>query len=540
MITKLSMKNSSLIIHGLAFLIVSIYLLFSFALIKDYGITLDAPHNFGIGEKYLNFYLTGYLNFRDDTPKIKDHPYFDDEIIRSRPYVPWPFVNILSAVTCYLFYQKLHILDPISAHCIIIPILTALLLYALFRFVRKYWNDTIALVSIAALITYPRFFGDSLSNIKDVPEAVFFSVTMILFVEWVLSRKLRYLYGGCVCLGLALATKVDAIFVPVILVLWQLPSLRQIAKAGLPAIRRTAAHMLMGLAITCAVILVLYPPLFPGQHGKLDFLIGMFRHITTTGISKSISWNLYAPVHILYTTPEIFLVLFIVGLFRALGTFRGSRLDLLLIIWVLFLPLRHCIPFTEHYDGLRHFLIFIIPFSVIAAIGADYLSGLCSRFVGIKKGWAATVIGMALIIPNLYWAVSLHPFQTTYFNSLIGGLKGAQAKDFPYSCDYWMNSSRKAGEWLNTNATTGARYYAYPSPALLKYYIPRNDITIISKEEVLRNIPSNTYVVIVPRRWWLDMERVSIDNLLSVVRRMKTVYQIMRQGGEIVTIYYNP
>ena len=156
------------------------------------------------------------MNFKDDTPKIEGHEELYTHIVKDYPYQQWPFANILSAITCYIFYQKLHLLDLISAHHIIIPILTAVFLYILFRFVKRYWGSFAGLVSVLTLITYPRFFGHSFNNIKDVPLIIFSSIAIMHFTEWFLKHKIRYLYYGFIFLGFALAIRADAILVLVI------------------------------------------------------------------------------------------------------------------------------------------------------------------------------------------------------------------------------------------------------------------------------------------------------------------------------------
>lgn len=528
--------------NGLAILIVLIYLAIAFFIVKDYGISIDSPPSFGIGEKYLHFYRTGHLDFQDDIPKIKNHPCFYDQHIKQYNYHMWPFANILSAVTCYIFYQRLHLLDPISAHHIVIPILTAVFLYILFLFVKKHWGNSAGLISVLALITYPRFFGHSFYNIKDVPEVIFFSTTIMLFAEWALSRRIKYIYLTSICFGLALATKMDAILIPIILIIWQAPIFYKYIVTDSTVRIRTLLHIIIGFAITGIVFVSCYPPLLPWRPGNLEFLVKIYKYIRFMGEAHNISWNLYAPLQILYVTPVIIHVLFIFGLAWAFIKFRNDRLYILLIIWVLFPILRHCFPRTNHYDGLRHFLVFIVPFAIIVSVGVSQLSNICSRFIKIKKGLLATFICMLFLIPNLYALISLHPYQTTYFNSLIGGLKGAQEKEFPFSCDYWFNSYGNAGKWLDKNAKSGSNCYAYCFNELLKYSISREDLKHISLscEDNLLSIPSNTYIVMVPRKWWREMSYFSIDKTLSVLNKLEIVYQIKRQGGEILTIYYNP
>jgi hypothetical protein len=303
---------------------------------------------------------------------------------------------------------------------------------------------------------------------------------------------------------------------------------------------KTVFHIMVGLAVTGIVVVSCYPPLFPGRHDKGIFLFNIFWYICSIGIEPHISWNLYAPLQILYLTPIAMLVLFMYGLVCTLIRFRMNKLNLLLIVWLLFPIVRHCFPYSNHYGGMRHFLVFIVPFAIIVSLGFDNLVNVCLRFFKIKKGILATSLCILFLMPNLYSLISLHPYQTTYFNSLIGGLKGAQQRKFPYSSDCWLNSYRKAGEWLNKNAKSNSYYCATPYNKIFTYYILREDLKPMPYQEILSNVPANTYIVVIPKKWWVSMRyRSTTDDILPVIEKSKIVYQIKRQGGEILTIYYN-
>jgi 4-amino-4-deoxy-L-arabinose transferase-like glycosyltransferase len=522
---------------------VLLYLCLSFFIIKDYGITWDEPGNFGVGHKYLYFYQTGHFNLLDAQPEIEGHRFYSKLTTKISFYSVLPFPNILSAITCYLFYQRPRLLDPISAHHIIIPILTAFFLYILFLFVRKYWSNSSALISVLALISYPDFFGHSFNNIKDMPEVIFFSLTIIIFVEWAFSKRIKYLYLAFVCFGLALTSKYDAVFIPMILILWQLPFFYKCLLDNCAFKFRTLLHIFIGLSITFLIIFLCYPPLQPWAYaGTKQFLLNAINFIYNTlkyayqvGRLESETWNLYAPAQIFYRTPVVMLGLFILGFIVACFKLRQNKMHRLLIIWLLFPLARHCLPRVNHYDGLRHFLVFLVPFSIIIAIGVANLAEKCARCIRVKKILLLVFICILFLIPNIYSLITLHPYQTAYFNSLVAGLKGAQEKDIPFSYDYWLHSYREAARWLEGYGQSKAIYYAHPYPDLFRIYISREDLNPISIEQVSQNLPANTYVIMVYRNQPIDKKILSI-----VMPVTKVAYQIKRQGGVILTIYYKP
>jgi hypothetical protein len=87
------------------------------------------------------------------------------------------------------------------------------------------------------------------------------------------------------------------------------------------------------------------------------------------------------------------------------------------------------------FSGMRHFSFVVPPLAVLAGIGFDWaLSWLESR----RRALAiATFAGIGTW---LLWPASvmlrLHPYESLFFNSLVGGLQGAQHR---YDTDYWVN-----------------------------------------------------------------------------------------------------
>ena len=73
-------------------------------------------------------------------------------------------------------------------------------------------------------------------------------------------------------------------------------------------------------------------------------------------------------------------------------------------------------------------------------------------------------------IPITAKLISIHPNENVYFNPLIGGLKGAQERDFPYWGNTFGNAYRQAIQWINSN-------------------IPPNS-TLVLSQEIMTNLPS--------------------------------------------------
>jgi len=526
------------------------YLLIGFVIVKDYGITADEPQDFGIGHKYLYFYQSGHLDFNDQLPKIANHPDFYNQFVKVHYPSLFPLANILSAASCTLFFEKLGWLKPIPAHHFIIVILTSLFMFALFILTRKRLGSTIAVLSVLFLITNPRFFGETLNNVKDVPALIFLSLTILFFNEWACAKKARYMYLGFLFWAFTLATKMDGVFVPLILLIWQLPRVFRLFLNGFRLRLRIVLHILLGIVLSFTSLIFFYPSLLPVSYpnwaeysrGLLYFCGGFISYFFIAGLNKSISWNIYALSQIFYTMPVVTLFLFSFGLVYCFKKARKENTCSLLLIWFFLPVLRHSLPWASHYDGLRHFLYFLVPFSIIAALGLISLADYSVKFLKLSKSVSILILTSFFLIPNFYSLVNLHPYQNTYFNILIGGLKGAQKADFPYSCDYWFNSYQSAGAWLDRNAKNGARCYSFSASSILKYSLTRKDLELAdSLPEDISKIISNSYIVVVAKKSKNKPFSISRAKLLSDIKsKYSVVYNIKRQGGEILSIYYKP
>jgi hypothetical protein len=58
----------------------------------------------------------------------------------------------------------------------------------------------------------------------------------------------------------------------------------------------------------------------------------------------------------------------------------------------------------------------------------------------------------ALVAPGVLGILTLHPYEYTYFNSLVGGTDGASRR---YETDYWCTSYREAMELIGATAPPG-------------------------------------------------------------------------------------
>ena len=226
---------------------------------------------------------------------------------------------------------------------------------------------------------------------------------------------------------MALGTKANALFLPPIAILYVL--LRG----------RRRAYLLPWLAIMAAVFFLSWPYLW--SH-PIDALMRNARYLLLrrTDIDTGDAAGPFAMIA--FTTPPLFLLAFVVGLVPLVRKVRNrDSFSLLLTCWMVVVGGRLLLPASVNFDGVRHFLEIFPPMAIIAALGVAALGRW--RRLASAAVIASVTIALALV----------HPFESAYWNVLIGGLEGAMTRQIPQAGDYWAASYRIGLRAINRFAT---------------------------------------------------------------------------------------
>ena len=423
----------------IVFLGLAAYLIASFIIIDDYGMNPDSQKNFQEGRMHLDYLLTGHV---------------DKELLKWQMHGAVIFIAADAAKR--ILHDKFHLSDATAARHTVLPFLTVSFSIVLFYFVKRRWDAFHGMLAVGLLLTFPEFWGHAFNNLKDVPLLIFFSLSIMSFVEWTLTRSLRYFYGFFTLWGCALAIKTYAFLVPVILLLWVLLRPKDQSSRERFPWPGSILHTIAGLAITTAIVLAFFAPAFWGVEGKWSFLQFWNDRVKEITWGRSTPFNLHSFVQVFFRTPLLMLIFSPAGLFKAAREYRTSPLYSLLLIWLL-VPLGiPCLPRTLIYhNGMRLFMVFLVPFCLLSAIGVGQIADILVQKLRGKGRILAWGIAALTIAASLWSVVSIHPYQTTFFNALAGGLKGAQEKNIADSVDYWLNSCREAGRWIDRYGRSG-------------------------------------------------------------------------------------
>lgn len=408
---------------------------------------------------------------------------------------------------------------------------------------------------------------------------VMFSLTLLAFlVAWQRGSR-RGLLGAGAIWGLALGTKANALFVGPI-VFWV------VLLAGRPTARDHDARgdardegiqdqdeatqadaaawlpwfgTLFAAGLMAGVVLVAaWPYLWADPVGHLqqhmDFLLG--RKDTTD--PRSVAPIIEA---LLFTTPPAFLLLFLLGLVpTALRARRRDPAALLWLVWIVVVLGRYLLPQAVNYDGVRHLLEVFPPMAAVAGIGlATTARWLAQRLAPGDTSLAGSnrrrivqrVVVAAALLPGCWALLASHPFQLAYWNGLVGGLGGAQAKEMAQAGDYWGLSYRQGLRWLNENA---------PDDALLAVPVVEHAVRLVAPQRLRSDIallPITTpfspripperlrmtreaaldrplYIMFVERRDWLNLLMV------DCLRFLQPEISWQLDGGNVLAIYRYP
>ena len=527
----------------LALIIVVTFFISGVITLPEYGLSWDEGlGNMFFGERYVLYWSSfaeKYLDFRTDLSYHSQTPInLSQSTWRDFPHVYPPFFDTISAASMHLLSYRLKLIDPVDAFHFPIIVIASLLLWLLYRFAASRIGRLAALFSILMLAGFPRFWGDMHFNPKDVPVAALSAFAILAYLAWFQKPTLLKAVGVGLIFAAALATKANAAFVPIILILGVVPwHLDQNAwRETLRHFWQRAGHyLLMGISSVSA-----YFAVWPYLHRDPSRVFDYFRYIASQGERDgSAGFNLQPLRMTLATMPETMLIFLIIGIVALILSLRKSRSiwRQVMLTW-LFVPIiRISLPGMANFDGIRHFLEFLPAAALIAGLGAATLvRWLAMRLPG-RHAMISTITA-ALIIANMAYAfITFHPFEHLYFNRFVGGINGA-AEQFEASetSDYWAVSYRQGVQWLNDNALPDSILYIPIADHLVR--LPealwlRSDILLTSHEfaDSLWQSEQPVYVMFITHPYFYD------EIARYCTEELEPLYSLTAEGKPVTLIY---
>ncbi len=525
--------------------------------LDQYNVTWDeALGDLFFGERYLSYLTTFdpvYLDFRADPYPEDRRPDLRLSPFRNRPWEHYPVGATLGAASSTVLSRWLGWLDPYDGYHAVNLLLASLLIWVFFRFLAERFGLLAATAALGLLLSSPRVFCHLMANIKDFPLMVFYTLTAVVFFRAWEAGSTRGLLAAGALWGVALGTKANALFLPLV-------PLGLAVFGGLPETWRGRRQRLL---LTClgagvlgvVVMIAVWPYLWADPLGRLaeNLRFVVLRKGTTRPES-------FAPVlqAILLTTPPAFLALFGVGLVPVVRRAWARQRDaLLLLVWIAAVLARYLVPQAVNYDGVRHFLELFPAMAAVAGVGVAWLA--CRLGVAAKRHLPsvpsrrlrAAFLALALT-PGLWALLTTHPFQIAYWNAFAGGYAGARATGLPQACDYWGTSYRLGLRWLDENAPQGALVAVPVIEHAVRLVAPerlRDDLILLPittpyspeippdrLERTRRAARSRPlYVMFVERRDWMN------ELMRDCLERLEPEVEWHLDGAPVLAIYrYQP
>ncbi len=440
-------------------LVVVLFVLSGVFTLHNYGVTWDEGlGNLFFGEKnfgYLTTFDPKYLNVNIDLPV-----HFPNDLAlnyspeRMSPFSFPALADIPPTITKYVFSYWLKWLNPIDGFHLYTILLVGLFLWCFYHFAAPRLGKLAAFLTIIFLGTFPRLWGDMHFNIKDIPETVFFSLTLITFLVWYESPSLKKALVAGVLLGCAVGVKANGILIPLFLAAAMVPwnVNRQSWRIFLDNFRNYYFHYGIMVLASVGVYILSWPFLYHNVFFGLKSYWGSIFQIATSGAGQ---WQIGPLLQVVTTMPELMLTFLGIGLIFVIGRMVRTNTFFwrLVLVWMIFPILDFSLPNAVNFDGIRHFLEFVPAAALIAGFGLERSINWVAEKKWLPK-WTVQLTAFTIISVNLLQIYILfYPYLHLYYNQFTGGLSGARDRFLGREAtDYWAGSYRPGMEWLNANA----------------------------------------------------------------------------------------
>ena len=277
------------------------------------------------------------------------------------------------------------------------------------------------------------------------------------FVKRVLPREgqtLLLLLTG-ISLGLTQAIRIQGIFVGMLISLSLILQLR----------RRSGILLAAVWVIAFIAMYAAWPTLWGDPFNRIWERIMLTTDFTKHQIlfegmvysSEELPWHFLPKILPLqFTEPGILLFLLSLPLlYLGKNKLRDRSVQRVLVVMLLwfFVPiLLQVVQRVPIYDNFRQFLFAMPPIFILAGWALETLR------MRIRQNSIRIALVAFALAPGIVQIVRLHPYQYMYYNSLVGGVRGAEGR---YELDYWCTAYREAMGYVNQHATSNAIIQAW-------------------------------------------------------------------------------
>jgi hypothetical protein len=515
------------------FLLLIVNILAGLFIFRDYGYSWDEPlfYDYGnaLGYAYSpHEWFSGHFDV--------DNSYGasgDDHKTRGPAYL------LLARQPVYAL-QALGV-DPASAWHLVNFLFFQLGVYFLYRLSTR-WMKPYAAVAAAALFSWqPMLLGHAFINPKDPPFLSFFLAAICLGFEMVDrltgDRKPGIFVFVLPAIFLGLTTSIRIIgplagllvFIYFVFML-----LRNKDKRTTPF--PWLAFLAYG-ATALFVMFITWPYLWESPFTRFTDVL-RFMSDNPTNLSVLFGGQVYRagelprrylPFLLGTTFTEPVLLLFVLGVFAGYRKLLHDRSEKrasnlltasLTLSWFILLVLYVLIRKPAMYDGIRHFLFILPPIFIFSGFTFEYIFDFLSTHAA--PSWLYAVLVLLILLPGVIGILRLHPYEYTYYNSFVGGTRGAFRQ---YETDYWLTCYKEAVQDLDSSISEPVTLFVHREPYIAEYYASRN-ITVRDQRGAVDQAQSGDYVLV--------NSRTNEDR--RIMKDLSPVIQVKRDGALFCSI----
>lgn len=328
----------------------------------------------------------------------------------------------------------------------------------------RWGGDLCGLLSMLLLFFTPRYFGNSMNNMKDIPFATGYIMAVFYFIrlfDFYPYFRLRYIIGAITGIAIAFGSRSGGLILYPYLLMYA--GLFYIQQVGFKEFykfykyRKEVGNIFNILLLVAVFSYILSIALWPyalehpfsGVAASLKQFTNFTAALRLMYDGKEIMSNMvpisYAPTFLSIGLPVILLT----GVAGYILWICIKREEFSLVSWLLLFAALFpvCWVMYKHsnlYGGIRHFMFII---TIGAVIAAKFWT-LCIQHANrIPKICLMLLIGVLLFLPFSHM-VRNHPHEYIYFNEFLGGIKNAYGR---YDTDYYFNSLKDCSEWFKKN-----------------------------------------------------------------------------------------
>jgi hypothetical protein len=219
---------------------------------------------------------------------------------------------------------------------------------------------------------------------------------------------------------------------------------------------------------------------------------------------------------------EPLLVLILIGLV-AMVVLRKIEPILWFLAWFVFPTFMIIVSDSIIYDNGRQLYFLLPPLFFVAGFALDWI------FKYITQTRLKVALLVLAVLPGIFSAVQLHPYEYAYYNSFIGGTNGAVHR---METEYWGTSFKEAMEYVNSVAPDQARVLILSGPEQVAKHYARPDLQIITEENDPTPQEKHDYVLILTRKNQNEQRCKNSETVYSVERGDAIFTFVQKPGAE--------